>query len=269
MTQRSSHWSLTINNPSSAHHEQIALARQKGWKVTGQEEVGKQGTPHLQLHLATPQVRFSAVKKAFPTAHIEVARNPMALEAYVTKEDTRVGALPSSQEMYPSLSKFWQLIFRHCEDRNWIDWSGASIDAWWKEAYYDLCYPRPDADAHVGQAMRQEFAMLVFNDAVRQLISDGYHVDQFYSPPNMNLWKKFHFAILQRAHAEIIAQTDRQTDSASESTVEVPVMEHNQDAICPSCQEAGIPPPPPGPDSFCPHRPRRSTPPPPPGHPQL
>lgn len=268
MSQRASHWSLTINNPEPSDYEAIDRARQKGWRVTGQEEKGKEGTPHLQLHLATPQVRFSAVKKLFTRAHIEIARNPMALEAYVNKDDTRAGALPTAQEKYPSLSKFWQLIFLHCEERNFINWGDASIERWWKEAYYTINYPRPDEDAYVGQAQAQEFAMLVFNHAVHQLISDGYHVDQFYSPPIQNLWKKFHFAILQRSHAEIVAQTDRQTDNSSESSAEVPVMEHNH-AVCPSCQEAGIPPPPPGPDSFCPHRPRRSPPPPPPGHPQL
>ena len=85
-TSRSNIWSLTINNPTADDEECIQLARQKGWKVEGQKEVGKEGTPHYQLMLKTPQVRFSAVKKLFPRAHIEIARNATALAQYVTKK---------------------------------------------------------------------------------------------------------------------------------------------------------------------------------------
>lgn len=227
-TQRSNHWSLTINNPTTDDHEHIARARQKGWKVTGQEEIGKEGTPHLQLHLATPQVRFSAVKKAFPRAHIEAARNPIALEAYVNKEDTRAGDLPSSQEKYPSLSKFWQLI------ASWVKACG-----WWnedEEQWTPLAYARHTGKSTppFGCEARGEFFMHVLDSCVETLIHDGYHIDHFYSPPNQNLWKKFHRAILPRALAEIAAQTDRQTDEARlESHVEIPMLEHNH-AVCSS-----------------------------------
>lgn len=209
-TARSSHWSLTINNPTPADDEEIARARQRGWRVTGQLEKGKDGTPHFQLHLATPQVRFSAVKKAFTRAHIEPARNATALETYVNKAETREGNLPSSQEKYPSLSRFWQLVFQYVEDRNWVDWSDPDLCQWFDDAYNDLQYPRPRHEAG-----EKEFANLVLDSAVGQLIRDGYHVDHYYSPPNRNLWTKFHFPILQRAHAERCAQTDRQTDTRS------------------------------------------------------
>lgn len=211
--QRSSHWSVTINNPTPADYEQIELARQKGWKITGQQEAGKEGTPHLQLHLATPQVRFSAVKKTFPRAHIEVARNVQALENYVNKEDTRTGSLPTAQEKYPSLSKFWMLVFDKINKRNWINWSDFRISHWWREAFYDLGYPDLEqAERPPTVEMRREFAMAVFDDVVQDLIAEGYHIDQFYSPPNMNLWKKFHFSILQRCYLEKSEQTARQTD---------------------------------------------------------
>jgi len=88
-TIRSTCWSLTINNPTKDDVEQINLARQRGWKVEGQLEKGLEGTQHYQLRLMTPQVRFSSVKKAFPRAHIEVARDPIALGKYVTKEATK------------------------------------------------------------------------------------------------------------------------------------------------------------------------------------
>jgi len=70
-------------------------ARSLGWGVEGQIERGEEGTEHYQLLVRTPQVRFSAVKKVFPTAHIELARNVKALEAYVHKEDTRIETMKS------------------------------------------------------------------------------------------------------------------------------------------------------------------------------
>lgn len=261
MSQRSSHWSLTVNNPTAADYEQINLARQRGWKITGQQEVGAEGTPHLQLHLATPQVRFAAVKKVFTRAHIEPARNMAALEAYVNKEETRAGALPVANEMYPSLSKFWQLCYSKLVEWNWLL---AGDDGWWKEAYSTLDYRPYYQRENLTQAENYEFAMLVLKELFRVLIREGYHVDQYWSPPVQNLWKNFHFAILVRATDEITAQTDSQSDARSELSVEVPMVEHNH-AVCPSpppsashcpyCRQEGIPPPPPGPTAFCPHYP--------------
>jgi len=223
-TQRSSHWMLTINNNGQSDYDDIDRARQKGWQITGQQEVGENGTPHLQLHLATPQVRFSAVKKTFPRAHIEVARNVQATENYVNKKETRTGYLPTSQEKYPSLSKFLHLVYNTIHSRNWIDFSDDSIEHWWKDAHDDLEFPQ----SHMRrEEHRQEFAMLVFNYCVKDLISLGYHIDQFYSPPNMNLWKKFHFAILQRCYLENNAQTASQTDVRLIDENSIPPQEYN------------------------------------------
>lgn len=43
---RHSKWSVTINNPTEADEDSIHRARQKGWKVWGQKEVGEEGTEH-------------------------------------------------------------------------------------------------------------------------------------------------------------------------------------------------------------------------------
>lgn len=110
MQQRSTYWSVTINNPTSGDEENINQARQRGWKVEGQQETGEEGTRHYQLSVKTPQVRFSALKKQFLRAHIEIARNPIALQQYVQKEETRTGQLPIQSDRYPSLVKLWQLI---------------------------------------------------------------------------------------------------------------------------------------------------------------
>lgn len=188
-TQRASVWSLTINNPSSDDEESIALARQKGWRVEGQKEVGENGTTHYQLMLRTPQVRFSAIKKQFPRAHIEVARNSVALENYVHKEETRVGQLPTSQDKYPSLSKFWHLMFElynsgDKEGLNFISLSDGVCE------FYS-----PDKD--------KIEPLLHFDSSVGELIRRGYYVESIaYNPSVRSQWKHQWRNILLRCFVE-------------------------------------------------------------------
>lgn len=107
MSERSTCWSITINNPTE---DEYLIPLPVGWKIEGQLEVGDSGTQHYQGMLRTPQVRFSAVKKIFPRAHIEVARNPIALKQYVHKEETRVAEvdrIPTLFEYETIIAKMW------------------------------------------------------------------------------------------------------------------------------------------------------------------
>jgi len=94
---RATKWSVTINMKTAISKETaehcIATARQKGWTVLGQLERGAENTLHYQLAVATPQLRFSAMKKVFPGAHIEVAQDWVALVKYCNKSETREGKL--------------------------------------------------------------------------------------------------------------------------------------------------------------------------------
>lgn len=63
----------------------------------GQLEQGANGTPHYQLCIKSGYTRFAAIKKVFPMAHIEPARNDAAVEQYVCKEETRIGSLPTDE----------------------------------------------------------------------------------------------------------------------------------------------------------------------------
>jgi len=108
MTERHSSWSITINNPTD---DEVKVDN-PGWKLEGQYEIGKEGTRHFQGYLKTPQCRFSAIKKAFPRAHIEPARNAEALKKYVHKDETRVdvytpGAIPTIFEYQEEVAKAW------------------------------------------------------------------------------------------------------------------------------------------------------------------
>lgn len=107
MTERASCWSITINNPVVEEYERVLPP---SWKLEGQLEKGAEGTLHYQGMLKTPQVRFSAVKKEFPRAHIEVARSATALKKYVNKEDTRVAhvrSIPTLFEYQTQIATKW------------------------------------------------------------------------------------------------------------------------------------------------------------------
>lgn len=199
---RATLWSVTINNPTERDEEDIARSRQRGWKVEGQKEVGSEGTPHYQLAVKTPQVRFAALKKAFPRAHIECARNAPALQTYVTKEATRVGSLPTTQDKYPSLSKLWDLIYAYINASDW-----KKVVRSHGQLYIEARINKLD----------------IFDDAIKHLIENGYHVETHgVNPQVRSAWKMYSHALFQRS-----SQTDRQTDTALETTVSVPTIEHN------------------------------------------
>jgi len=201
-TQRATCWSITINNPTPQDEEYIALARQKGWTIDGQRERGAQGTEHYQLIARTPQVRFSQVKKAFPRAHIEAAKNAPALAAYVHKTDTRVSELSESQERYPSLSKLWELIYDELD----VGWSCGE------------CSVSFGSDS-----------LRVFDRACSQLIRRGYHIETMAVNPQIrSCFAKFALDMFYRVYA------DRQTRQTAPEIVAP--KDHNH-AISPEVSE--------------------------------
>jgi len=65
-----------------------------------QEEIGKNGTPHLQIALEFKNtVSFLKLKKDFPKCHIEVTRKKFAARQYCQKEDTKVGETKKKTEL--------------------------------------------------------------------------------------------------------------------------------------------------------------------------
>jgi len=200
MQNRATCWSITINNPTKSDEENISLARQRGWKVEGQLERGENGTPHYQLAVRTPQVRFSAVKKAFPRAHIEVARNSAALAQYVVKEETREAALTTEQSQFPSQQTVWQ-------------WFGSLniTKEYLASAYRVYCAQCAEREV---TAMRsydwyQEHMLERFDAVMEEKIAEGYYCELIAVNPQIrSAVKKFGVAICSRHRR----QTDRQTD---------------------------------------------------------
>jgi len=218
--ERHSTWSITINNPSASDEEDMSRARQKGWKVEGQLERGENGTPHYQLMVKTGQVRFSAVKKAFPRAHIEPARNEAALKEYVHKDKTKVGELQSENEFYPSLAKFWRMVTQYCLT--------------WEKDRLDMC-EWTDRKCMVllrtGKTPTPDEWIELLRGAISQYIVRGYHVEHFYSPPNISVFKHFAPSIIWRSLDEINKETARQTDMNENGLDTSYDQQHTPDAL--------------------------------------
>lgn len=235
-TQRSSWWSVTINNPQQSDIDEMNAARQAGWHLEGQLEKGAEGTPHYQLAVKTPvQVRFSAVKKMFSRGHIEVARKPSALVQYVAKEDTRVAPLPVQSEMYPSLTKFWSLVIKEIDDWNIYiipKWKGEDEgpNSWfeWSDRKHGGPCPTPDQGFHY---------------AVNNLIEKGYHVESIaVNPQVISAWRRYHKAICTRVYNE----RDQERRALEEAAVvSVPITNANEEDNSPAAPPPPPPPPPP------------------------
>lgn len=199
-------WSVTINNPDEQDEECVNIARQKGWQVLGQLEKGENGTPHYQLAVKTPQVRFSALKKMFPRAHIEVAKSAPALLRYVEKEATRVADLPTQQDKYPSLSKYWQLVFRHLNGlgKDGLDFIALEEG---KVKFYN----------EGREKLYREAPLKMLDESTRDLIRQGYHVEGIGGNPNTrSQWKLYSDAIILRSYqTEISVDIDTQQDASS------------------------------------------------------
>jgi len=175
----------------------IEYARSLGWTVNGQLERGdKEGTDHYQLHVKTPQVRFSQIKKVFPTAHIEAARNVKALEKYVEKQETRIGSIPDADVSYVTPAKLWVMIYDLFDTGDKDGWND----------YDDEVFLYRDS-------LKLDKDPLAFFDAcISTFIRQGYSVEALaVNPAIRSIWKKFYKDILFRSRG-----LDRQTDRHGE-----------------------------------------------------
>lgn len=200
-TIRATSWSVTLNMKNIKQDTAdfcIAQARQKGWKVMGQKEKGKEGTEHYQLLVRTPHIRFSAVKKVFPTAHIEPARNTKALEQYVKKSDTRVGNLPEEDSSFVTTARLWDMIYELYNVPHAYGWD--------KTVEEVVLFREHDHMKLVREPL--EF----FDKCISHFIRRGINVDMLAINPGVRaFWKKFYPDILFRSRA-----TSRQTDRRDE-----------------------------------------------------
>jgi len=208
-TDRSTHWSLTINNPTPADEEAMNIARQKGWTVQGQLEQGGDGTPHYQLYINTrTQVRFSALKKIFARAHIEAARNPAALQTYVTKTDTAIGQLPAANAKFATATQLFE-------------WFGE----WYNRELDDRNRHVDDRHADNFYAFNEEQALRIFDRCTHHYIRQGYMIEQLAVNPQVRAAiKRFHESIAYRQFRQTLA-----TQLADDRTETISVQENITD----------------------------------------
>lgn len=95
-TVRGSWWGpCTLNNPTEQDRQTIHGPAPRWLRmIKGQDEIGKDGTLHIQFVVNTRQIRMSQLKEWLPRAHLEVAKNANAVANYVNKFDT---AVPDTQ----------------------------------------------------------------------------------------------------------------------------------------------------------------------------
>lgn len=92
--RRVRHYLFTLNNSTKEEDKYIAslATDERIDMIACQEEIGEGGTRHLQFAISWKNARpFSAVKKEFPRAHIEQAKNKWAAMNYCQKKDTATG----------------------------------------------------------------------------------------------------------------------------------------------------------------------------------
>lgn len=109
---KGTNWSITLNNPTKEDYDSIESLKALPWcKVwEGQLEQPEGGTLHIQARLKTERMRWGKIKELLPRAHIEVAKNSIALTNYVHKPDTRVAELPTIASRFMNVQQFYPIL---------------------------------------------------------------------------------------------------------------------------------------------------------------
>jgi len=170
-TDRATVWSVTqqVADENEAK-EFMAKQTPPGWRLEGQvEKAPTTGQLHLQLLLKTPQVRFSAVKKQFPRAHIEVARDNLALARYVHKEESRVTSVE-----HTATPTVW-------------DFNGMVLEKWDCEEFEKF------ASVTDWRSASDDMAMLYVDKLIGDMIESGVRGAEYMgvNPMIRSSWKKF------------------------------------------------------------------------------
>lgn len=174
------------------------------WTLQGQMEKGKEGTEHFQGMLTTPQVRWSAVKKVLPRAHIELARNKLALAQYVKKEDTRNGEYTIVNSAIPNMFEYQGQVASKFNMDLLLALHKEKVDEW--VASQDVKAKYPDLD---------EMAMDYLDRLVAADIENGVRGVEYIAinPMWRSSWKKFWRYIIKR-NASQQTQPPPQADEA-------------------------------------------------------
>lgn len=201
MSDRHTCWSVTQQVESE--DEAKAFMEQPvppGWKLVGQLETAPTtGKLHCQLMLKTPQLRFSSIKKQFPRAHIEAARDKQALALYVKKEDTRVAAL--QQPSTPTIWEFNMLVADAVDlnelDRHILISRGKDIENHPDAIYVEREWTLTD---HIYKSAKPKEILDYIDKVVARMILSGVRGAEYMgvNPMFRSAWTKYGITLIER-----------------------------------------------------------------------
>jgi len=213
-------WSVTINNPTESDLKPELPA---GWRMEGQMEKGDEGTEHFQGMVNTPQVRFSALKKVFPRAHIELAKNRKALEKYVHKPETRIGEVDNVVSNIPTLFAYQHTIAARWDDDEW-------------NMFYNTRREQEGGTTVVSKQEAEADIALAYVDYLVGLdIEKGVCGIEYIAinPMWRSAWKKFYRQLVNRERTAILKSQQDIYNAREEDAPQTP---------CEQAQTSGTPP---------------------------
>nr|WAE43257.1 MAG: replication associated protein [Cressdnaviricota sp.] len=143
-TSRASCWSITAFNediPRLEDKTNFPAFVKEVWG--GRETAPTTGTLHFQgAVVCNTQVRFSAIKKWLPTAHIEVAIRADALKKYCMKSETAAG--PKQVLSNPDkFLKFHEALIMVAEHVDYAAWRHEEPSTWYNGAVRSILMKQP------------------------------------------------------------------------------------------------------------------------------
>lgn len=125
-SSRSRKWTLTVNNPTSEDMSLVSRLSQRSEDWIIGEEVGDEGTPHLQCFFRFKnQVRFSTVKAAVPRGHWEKARGSVQENYRYCSKDGKF-----TTNIVPAVRRedLINLVLDSYKDVTWKAWQREVLD---------------------------------------------------------------------------------------------------------------------------------------------
>jgi len=169
-TTRSSCWSVTAfgdDIPRLEDKENFPGFVKEVWG--GRETAPTTGTLHYQgAVVCNTQVRFSAVKKWLPTAHIEPAMRADALKKYCMKSETAAG--PKQVLTNPDkFLKFHEALVMVAKHVDYTAWLHDDPLLWYQRAVNRILIDNP------------ALAGLFANPTMKRFYADSWHVWKFHA----------------------------------------------------------------------------------------
>lgn len=181
------------------------------WHLEGQIERGEEsGKEHAQLYLKTPQTRGTAIAKVFPQTDIQEARNHIALQQYVHKEETRIGEFKTITNTSPQ----WSVV----RDK-FFDWLLET------EPFYG--HVKDDMDERVSPRLNLWDKFIIVS------IKEGMNIDVIgVNPQYRSCIRRYWEGYVYNAEQRLAADIDKKTDKTKDNFL---------DAVAPPLQIPTIP----------------------------